>query len=303
MNSHIPFNQRFGVAQPDRPIDEDFPKPARTGVLSILAKLEAKNRVPSWSSLATEALHTARRLKKEYPDKSSEDICEAVLYDLSWDRVYMFCEKVFRVLQPAREYDDSAQDFSRPPEYQIIETLEDSQSFFTRELNELLAEENLAYEFSEGMFQRRGRPHTQKMLQRVGMVLGEPKYVVARKHYNKAKAFFSERPAADVENCIKEAICALEAFVETLFGHRAAKSFDETLRTKQGNAEGEIPPTIVESIIKLRAFRGNAKGVAHAAIQGDFVSEIEAELVLSLVASYITYLRDRFPPSEEKIPF
>jgi hypothetical protein len=125
----------------------------------------------------------------------------------------------------------------------------------------------------------------------------------ARNHYNKAVKFFNERPSPDVHNCVKEAICALEAFAEIIFGKKAAKSFDEVIRSREGNAEGKIPPSIGESIIRLRAFRGNAQGVAHAALEGSFVGVIEAELTLSLVASYITYLNDRFSQGEEEIPF
>jgi hypothetical protein len=185
----------------------------------------------------------------------------------------------------------------------VTGSLEDARGYYSTELNELLAEENLAYEFVEGIFQRRGRPQTQKSLRRMSAVLADPKFSQARNHYNKAVRFFNERPNPDVENCIKEAACALEAFVEILFGKRAAKNFDEAIRSRQGNAEGQLPPTIGESIIKLRAFRGSAKGVAHAAIEGGPVSEVEAELALSLAASYITYLRDKFPPKEEEIPF
>ncbi|MGI5837318.1 MAG: hypothetical protein ACOX87_12645 [Chloroflexota bacterium] len=61
--------------------------------------------------------------------------------------------------------------------------------------------------------------------------------------------------------------------------------------------------TIGESIIKLRAFRGDAMGVAHAALSGAEVDTPEAELALNLVASYVTYLHDKFAVKEEEIPF
>jgi hypothetical protein len=38
-------------------------------------------------------------------------------------------------------------------------------------------------------------------------------------------------------------------------------------------------------------------------LEGGYVDMVEAELVLSLVATYITYLNDRFPVNEEEIPF
>ena len=96
---------------------------------------------------------------------------------------------------------------------------------------------------------------------------------------------------------------ALEASVEVLTGKSVSKSFDRAIRQLQGNEPGRIPPPIAEGMIKLRAYRGGAQGVAHAALEGSLVSEIEAELVLSLVAAYITYLVDLFPQEEEEIPF
>lgn len=44
-------------------------------------------------------------------------------------------------------------------------------------------------------------------------------------------------------------------------------------------------------------------GVAHAALSGAEVDTPEAELALNLVASYVTYLHDKFAVKEEEIPF
>jgi hypothetical protein len=297
MNKVIPFNQRFGTDLVGRPLDKEVPGSARIGLIGILSNLIDQGYIPGWHILVREVLLVARRLKQDFETTDNEEICIAVIKELSWDKFYIFCEKVYKALQPKQYWQDQLNDFV------TVGTLEESHQHFTDEINEFLAEENLAYEFMDGIFQRRGRPQTQKNLRRVGAVLSDPQYVQARNHYNKAVKFFSERPNPDVQNCIKEAVCALEAFTEILFGKKAAKGFDDVIRSKQGNSEGQIPPSIGESIIKLRAFRGNAQGVAHAALEGGFAGEIEAELVLSLVACYITYLRDRFPPQEEEVPF
>lgn len=294
MNKVIPFNQRFGADLIGRPLDKEVPASARMGLIGILSKLIDQGYIPGWYSLVREALLVARRLKQEFESTGDEEICTAVIKELAWDKFYVFCEKVYKTLQPEQYWEDQLND------YVAVGTLEESQRHFTDEMNEFLAEENLAYEFMEGAFQRRGRPQTQKNLQRVSAVLADPRYAQARNHYNRAVKFFNERPAADVQNCITEAVGALESFTEILFGKNAAEGFDDVVRSKQGNLEGQIPPSIGESIIKLRAFRGDAQ---EAALEGGFAGGIEAELVLSLVASYITYLRDRFPPKEEEVPF
>jgi hypothetical protein len=297
MSKVIPFNQRFGADLIGRPLDKEVPASARIGFIGILSKLIDQGYIPGWYSLVREVLLVARRLKQEFASTGDEEICVAVIKELAWDKFYVFCEKVYKTLQPEQYWEDQLND------YVAVGTLEESQHHFTDEINEFLAEENLAYEFVEGAFQRRGRPQTQKNLQRVSSVLSDPRYAQARSHYNKAVKFFNERPAADVQNCIKEAVCALEAFTEILFGKKAAEEFDEAIRSKQGNLAGQIPPAIGENILKLRALRGSAPGTAQAVLEGGLAGGIEAELVLSLVASYITYLRDKFPPKEEDVPF
>ncbi len=81
-----------------------------------------------------------------------------------------------------------------------------------------------------------------------------------------------------------------------------SKDFTQVVKQLRGNDPGQIPAPLVEGMIKLYAYRGSGKSVTHAALQGNRVSEVEAELVLNLVASYVTYLVDLFPQLED-IPF
>jgi hypothetical protein len=165
-----------------------------------------------------------------------------------------------------------------------------------------MEEENLVFHLSDGQFHRRGRAQTQKVFERVGAVLANPKLEKVKNHYNKARKFFDARPTPDLENCVKEALCALEACIEILTAKNASKEFEKTIRQLQGNRPNQIPSPIGEGMIKLHSYRGSGQGVAHASLQGNRVALVDTELVLSLVASYITYLVDLFP-SVEDIPF
>jgi hypothetical protein len=95
----------------------------------------------------------------------------------------------------------------------------------------------------------------------------------------------------------------LEACLEILTQKPASKDFTKVVKQLQGNAIDEIPPPVAEGMIKLHGYRGSGQGVAHAALAGTKVSELEAELVLNLVASYITYLVDLFSHPEDEVPF
>jgi hypothetical protein len=132
--------------------------------------------------------------------------------------------------------------------------------------------------------------------------LAAPRLEKVKNHYNKARRFFDARPIPDLENCVKEALCALEACIEIVASKNASKEFEKAIRQLQGNNTNQIPSPIGEGMIKLHSYRGSGQGVAHASLQGNRVALVDAELVLSLVATYITYFVDLFPPTED-IPF
>jgi hypothetical protein len=210
---------------------------------------------------------------------------------LDWIQTYIFCERIYDKLLQAtqRSYDE-------------YDTLDDVRTYFAKEINLLLDEEGLAYTFVDGRFIRRGSAQTQIAFARVGTVLSDTRLNKVKLHFNKAREFFNKRPEPDVENCVKEALCSLEACVEILTRKQASKDFERAIRQLQGNEQEKIPAPIGESMIKLHGYRGSGQGVAHAALEGARVSPDEAELILSLVASYITYLYNLYI-QEDEFPF
>lgn len=298
--SKVSFAQRFGFEK-GAPISNDFPSTARTALAYLLEDLANRDyeRLKPKQAIIAEICRTGRQ--KPVDENQYETFFDQVLWHLDnmeWEQVYTFCERAYeRLLAPIGVliYHENINysDVEWKEEMPLVEV----QKYFKTEINSILVEENLAYNFINGQFQRRGRAQTQKNIQRVGTVLANPDLADARNHYNRAREFFDQRPEPDVQNCVKEAVCALESCVFTLF-KSSTNNFTRTIKQID-----KIPPTISEGIIKLYSYRGDAKGVAHAAPQGSQVSEIEAELVLSLVASYITYLVDlQFYPYDE-IPF
>ncbi len=118
----------------------------------------------------------------------------------------------------------------------------------------------------------------------------------ARGHFEKAIGFFSEHPT-DSENCIKECVCTIEACFVAIVPNSESIDLIKMIKQLEGIGEKKIPPTIAQSIVKLYAYRGDARGVAHANPNGSQVSVLEAELVLNMVASYIIYLSDLYGKS------
>jgi hypothetical protein len=312
--SKIPFAQRFGPGQ-SKPIDNDFPKTARVALAYLLQDLVHREYVDTsqgdgewgkWGKVITE-LHRVGRQHPENPDNIAQpfELCMQLLEDMGWTQIYTFCERVCSQLLTSTGYmEDATVNGLSIPEGDWVETtsISEVQKYYADELNNILAEENLAYHFSDGQFQRRGRTQTQKNIRRVGAVLADPYLSCVCDHYNQARKFFNERPATDVEHCVQEALRALEACLEILTKKPASKEFTRVVRQLEGNDPGQIPPPVAQGMIKLYGYRGGGQGGYHPALGGDRISAVEAELVLNLVASYITYLVDLLAQPEE-IPF
>lgn len=303
--SMLPFAQRFGF-DTSKPVTDDFPDKARVSLAYLFRDLLDRRYIESWHRVHQE-LHRTGAITDDvitddvlgqYPAKKDLDTALVLLQEMKWDRVYSFCERAYRrLLRTVEGWDDEMDGMV------TTVAIGEVRDYYQGELNELLGENNIGYHFVDGEFQRRGRAQTQKSIQRVGTVLSQSRLVPVRVHFNKALKYFNERPEPEKENCVKEAVCALEAAVEVLTRKPASKDFTKAVRQLEGSGPGQIPPPIVQGMIKLYAYRGSAQGVSHAALEGSNVSEIEAELVLTLVASYVTYLADLFPEEEQEIPF
>lgn len=299
--SRLPFRQRFGINSA-KPIDQDFPETGRIALGYLIDELVDLGSIESEYSyypVIQEILRTARLTYEQadlHPDDSLLEKLTKILRRMDWWQVYTFCERVY-------ERHIGSVGHSKEDVFVEVRSKLEMQNYFESELNNILNEENVSFRFVGGQFQHRGRAQTQKSIQRVGSVLASPQFSTVLQHYNKARKFFDLRPQPDNENCVKEAVCALEAAVHTLANLPTSTDFNKVIKQLQGNDAKEIPPPIAEGIIRLYAYRGSGQGIAHAALQGNKVTEIEAELVLSLVASYVTYLVDLLSQPEEDIPF
>ena len=281
--------------KPDEFIENDFPSSARTALIYLLVDLQKKSFLVDSSNIILELNRIGRFTKGDFEQTKDESFIDKIsnrIHKLSWVQVYRFCERIYSKLLK-----DVGSDFD---DWYI--SLAEVQNYFSDELNLILEEDNFAFYFSDGIFRRRGKAQTQKAFERVGAVLINPKFERVKNHYNKARKFFDKQPKPDLENCVKEALCALEASIEILTDKKASKEFVKVIGQLKGNGPKQIPPPIGEAMIKLHGYRGSGQGVSHSSIHGNRVELIDAELVLSLVASYITYLISLFP-LEEEIPF
>ncbi len=280
---------------PGKIIDNDFPSTARTALSYLLADLHEKRYLVDLSVILRELNRIGRITKGDLGEAENKGFLNQVsvrIHKLSWNQVCFFCERIYSKLLTDVGYETD----------EWYTSLNEVRLYFTNEVTLIMEEDNLAFHFVDGQFHRRGKLQTQRAFERAGAVLISPRLEKVKNHYNKTRKFFNTRPTPDSENCTKEALCAPEACIEVLTGKNASKEFKNAIRQLQGNKPNQTPSPIGECMIKLHGYRGSGQGVAHASLQGNRVELADAELIISLVAAYITYLVDMFPV-RENVPF
>lgn len=216
------------------------------------------------------------------------------LDSLRWDQCFDFCERLYSRLAA------SVTDWDGNFEF-VAKSREESQSYIAHELRLLFYEESLAYEFSNGSVQRRGRNHTEQQAARAHTVMTDPKLSSARRHYLKAQRFFRDTDAPDYENSIKEAVCAVEAAAKALFPAANAKTLGEFATWLRRSSEVNVPGSIVKTFEGTYGFRSSGDGIGHGGATGGAPTEMLAEFVLGVSASQVILLVDL--ADENDVPF
>jgi hypothetical protein len=284
-------------------IDSDFPESARTGLLHLLHDFVGREYVGGWIELAREVERLARVTPVIYTKDSVPNIAKArvaaegLLFELPWERVYDFCERLYgHLTQDVTSWD---QEFGG---IRLDVARSDVQSYVADELSRLFLEESLAFEFSDGRVARRDRAHTSTKVTRAQVVLGDPRLESARKHFNKALKYFRHVSQPDPENAVKEAVCAVEATARILFPSPGAKTLGAILKSITGTDPGKLPQAIAQTFHALYGFRSGGEGVGHGGTAGGAVTQDIAEYALALAASQIILLVDLANSQEDDVP-
>ncbi len=281
------------IVQNNPRLIEGFPQTAITALLFLFQDLNNKNYLTSEKDVVLELNRIGRFVTYDVSGITCDTFLvelNGLLIKMGWENILYFCERTYSKLLKEMEYFDT------------YISLDAVRKYFLDEINTIFIEESINFEFIEGVIVRRGRPQTRKALESVGYVLAEPRLERVANLFNKARKAFNQRPQPDAENCVKDALCGLEACVEILTGKKASDDFAKAINQLKGNGSKHIPAPIAESMIKIHGYRGSAKGVGHAALEGNRCDSIDAEFIMSVVATYITYLVSIFP-IEEEIPF
>jgi hypothetical protein len=274
-------------------IDNDCPGTTKTGLVHILYRLVELKYVAGWKVVVGE-LQRIARLSPDFEEYGPATVA-ALLTDLPWQKVFDFCERTYSYLaQEVVRYN-----FDEP---ELIAPKSAVQEYIAGELQRLFLEEHLAFEFSDGLVRRRGRRHTANQLGAADLVLGDPRFSAARRHFNKALKYFRNISQPDFENVVKEAVCSVEAVSRVLFPS-GGPTLGDVVKSITGSDSGHLPKTIANTFHGLYGFSSGGEGVRHGGADGGAVTKELAEYVLAMAASQIVLLVDLAKSLEEDVPF
>ena len=257
------FSRRHETRRPDEGLlYERVPDRVVPGLLYILDRIVPDLDRPQLAKAVYELMDIP------YPASSSEyrrDYLPRLLGDANRDDLCDACEAIWRWLASAPHR---------------------SEDQFSNEVNELFVRHYFGYELRDGRVERVGANVQEEPIAEARAILRDPELSGPDKQFQKALAFYNRRPEPDCENCVKEAVGAVEALARVLLQD---DSLLLSAAAKRLQKEKGVNPNLLRLISDLYAYRGDAKGVAHG-LTAKEVGLAEAEFVLSASANAIVYL-------------
>lgn len=271
------FSKRYGLRPtPEGLMFEDVPERARIGLYHIIygffgGDKGIKGPYFDLYKRICAALRSPRDRRVEHNYQASEAI-EKLIMSCEWGQFYDICDVVWNHLDSQTE-----------------------KSSFTAQINTMFAEEGLGFELRDGLVEKVGSEYIDAQIKEARGLLREPEFKGADTHFEKAIKAINIRPNPDVENCILDAVSAIES-VGRIIANDDKAVLGNIIRSMV--REGVIPKLLGETIQKVYAYRGDEPGVAHGLVGDSKVTEDEAECVLAMSAAIIIYLVNKHKKME-----
>ncbi len=267
------FSRRYKLSEtPSGLISSSAPDSARIGLWNILYDFFTFNktiRKPNFTKLyerVTRTLKLQRSMEALLDEIHAFQQIEIIIKECKWEQFYDICQIAATVIK--EDYNDG---------YHPFLALLDS----------LFKDEYLGYELKKGKIEKTLPDFISIQVQESRYLLKEPEFKGADQHFEKAIKALSIRPNPDVENCVKDAIAALESVARVITSKNTAL-LDNIIRDLA--KKGVIPKPLNQVIEKLYAYRGNEPGISHGAVDIPKVTVNEAEFILATSAAAIIYL-------------
>ena len=155
------------------------------------------------------------------------------------------------------------------------------------EVNLILRRNFVGYELKDGKFERAGASAADAVVTEARGILRDPQFQGPNDQFLKAVGFYSLRPEPDEENCVKEAVGAVEGMARILLQN---DSILLSGAAKELVKRGKLHAPLRKVIDGIYAYRGDAEGVSHGRTGEPEVNIADAEFVLNSSAALIVYL-------------
>ena len=158
---------------------------------------------------------------------------------------------------------------------------------FSNELNDIFSRNYFGYELRDGQMERVGARAQDAAIAEARGILRDPGLSGPDEQFQKAMGFFNRRPEPDCENCVKEAVSAVDGVARVLLNDHKLTLSKALIQLQK---EQDVHPTLIGLLEKLYAYRGDAEGVGHARTGEKEVRIEDAAFALGVSASAIVYL-------------
>ncbi len=207
-----------------------------------------------------------------------------ILEEATWEELLDVLDEWFPIVKVLDEWCPVITVLAMDHDYeQLQERLLDCEA----KINRLLLEEGIGWQIREDRIERRQTAVLESRILETGRLLNAPKFTASNQLWRKAVDAFNRRPKPDIENCIKDAVVAVESVAHIVTGNPKG-NLDDLI--KELADRGKIPKPLDESLIKMYAFRGNQPGVSHGSAEPLSADVADAEYVLNWAAATIIYL-------------
>jgi hypothetical protein len=259
------FTERLEIRRPpDGLIYQDAPEPLRNAFLNLLHELGSF--LPDWEELYR-VFESA--LDKWTPDTryvTNLNTIGGLVKTCEWHEFYDLVETTVNLLA----------------------TFDAVQANFVNRFNAALCRHYLGYELRDGRIELVGAREAEIAIAEARAILRDPDLAGPDDQFQKAIGFFNRRPEPDVENCVKDAVGAVEALAGILLKDPSILLSKALIRIGQ---EKGVAATLCKLMGDLYAYRGDAPGAAHGKTSAKPPIRVEdAELVLHTSAACIVYL-------------
>jgi len=288
------FTKRHGYGPcAKKLIYEEAPEKFRIGLWNLIQDYIEPDNLPNYTELYLK-LTSLFKLRREKEVDCSYEIGHLILNKFDFNEIFDLIEYLYQILV----YTELDDDFG----FCEIPGLEkEIRCKYTTDINNLLSSENIGWHLKKGKLERKGSEYLDKeIIERVKSVLKHPDFKGPNNQFNKAIDFFNKRPKTDIENCVKEAVGALEGVARILLRDKnitLGKAINKIVKM------GKMRKPFDKIFGALYGIASTEPGIRHGAFELSNASIAEANFVLYNSAACMLFLCEKFgykPIEEEK---